>query len=364
MEIDVSNNLIIHDKETPSHFCVFPLIGSEDHWMPILLNSPDFEPDSEREFLFLHGEDFDEQKNVISDSGINKMILESSIHLYEILVQYLSQSHHNWFFLSKGLNRALHGTKYFYQDWFFKHIIIPYRNELSKYPIYDMIKRKEQLLDDKNEPWIIFPVAQKNLTIPRQDNQNEFYNLISHVFNVNRLALKELNSKWAKVLWKECGLFKLQNLCEYIQSKQNFTAVILEENSKIDKFHWFILFLGYVQKINHNFLDIYKVIPNFNHDFISFENKDIIKGRTLSDFQVNCLKDLGEDLTDKLINRHITTIECQMKMDSKTISMKINSQVEKTIEEHSESENSIDIIVNNLAPIICVTPNDKMKYSE
>jgi hypothetical protein len=103
IEIDVSNNPIEQKSETPSHFCVSPLIGSEDHVMPLFLNSPDFEPDAEREFLFLDGVDFDQQNNVISDAGINKMILKESVYLDEKLVEYLSRCNRDVFLLSKGL---------------------------------------------------------------------------------------------------------------------------------------------------------------------------------------------------------------------------------------------------------------------
>ena len=56
IEIDKENNLV-ENETAPSHFCVLPLVGSEKHIMPIYLNSPDFEPDSERESLILIGED-------------------------------------------------------------------------------------------------------------------------------------------------------------------------------------------------------------------------------------------------------------------------------------------------------------------
>jgi thioredoxin-related protein len=121
IETDDSQNLLQQERETPSHFCVFPLIGSENHLMPILLNSPDFEPDAEREFLLLEG--VDKEKNVISDAGINKMILKESISLYERLVKYLSQSHHNLFLLSKGLKDVPHVPRYFNSNWFLNKII-------------------------------------------------------------------------------------------------------------------------------------------------------------------------------------------------------------------------------------------------
>ena len=64
IEIDKENNLV-ENETAPSHFCVLPLVGSEKHIMPVYLNSPDFEPDSERESLILIGEDMLADKDVI-----------------------------------------------------------------------------------------------------------------------------------------------------------------------------------------------------------------------------------------------------------------------------------------------------------
>lgn len=112
IEIDSKNN-ILENEDSPSHFCVLPLVGSEKHIMPIYLNSPDFEPDSERESLILIGEDILADKDVISEGGINRLILKESIELYDSLVSYFSvNGYHKLYLLAKGLKdcRSLRKT--------------------------------------------------------------------------------------------------------------------------------------------------------------------------------------------------------------------------------------------------------------
>src|SRR5690606_30913253 len=61
--------------------------------LPIYLNSPDFEPDSERQSLLLDGSvDWEEHKDlgtIITVRGINRIILKESIQLYDSLVSYI-----------------------------------------------------------------------------------------------------------------------------------------------------------------------------------------------------------------------------------------------------------------------------------
>lgn len=66
LEINGDNNLVNHKGKT-SFFCVLPLVGIENQLSePIYINSPDFEPDSERQSLLLNGQVWNEEKNVIT----------------------------------------------------------------------------------------------------------------------------------------------------------------------------------------------------------------------------------------------------------------------------------------------------------
>ena len=82
IELDKEKN-IFFEPNSPSLFCIFPLVGSEALELPFIINCPDFEPDSERQAIFLDGNDINNETGKISNPGINKMILLKSQEMYK-----------------------------------------------------------------------------------------------------------------------------------------------------------------------------------------------------------------------------------------------------------------------------------------
>ena len=103
--------------------------------MPIFVNSPDFEPDSARQSLILNGITRDEEKNVITEVGINQKILCKLPDMFKIIVEYLSEKSFNCFFnLCNGL-KSLKDHEKLDKDWYKKSIILVLREILTSYPI-------------------------------------------------------------------------------------------------------------------------------------------------------------------------------------------------------------------------------------
>lgn len=92
VELDENNNIYVNTS-SPCLFCSIPLVGSEvHHQFPYIINSPDFEPDGERQSILLDGEKINERTKKITSSGINQMILDRSYDMYETLIQFLSKN--------------------------------------------------------------------------------------------------------------------------------------------------------------------------------------------------------------------------------------------------------------------------------
>ena len=94
IEIEPKKREIIVNKDSPCLFCSLPLIGSESHILPFILNSNDFETSTEREAIILCGDEFikDKKRNdkeIISDVGINRFILKRSYELFNRVVNFL-----------------------------------------------------------------------------------------------------------------------------------------------------------------------------------------------------------------------------------------------------------------------------------
>ncbi len=75
IELNEDNNIIYYPNST-CLFCSLPLIGSESHVLPFIIDSPDFEPDSERQTILLAGNDVNEESGKISDPELIKWFLE------------------------------------------------------------------------------------------------------------------------------------------------------------------------------------------------------------------------------------------------------------------------------------------------
>ena len=118
IEIDpIKKEIIINDK-SPCLFCSLPLVGSENHILPFILNSNDFEPSTERQEILLDGAEFrkDEIKNkeIPSDVGINRYILKRSYELFERITKFFSvNKYNNLHLLTRGLKDIPKVKKYF-----------------------------------------------------------------------------------------------------------------------------------------------------------------------------------------------------------------------------------------------------------
>ncbi|RST29389.1 sacsin N-terminal ATP-binding-like domain-containing protein [Chryseobacterium lacus] len=344
IEIDKENNLV-ENETAPSHFCVLPLVGSEKHIMPVYLNSPDFEPDSERESLILIGEDMLADKEVISEGGINRLILKKSIELYDSLVSYLSASNfHKLYLLAKGLKRVPDFEKSFNKEWFEKEMILSYREVLKKYAIVETENGNQKLFNDDDTPNIIIPQGNKEV-------RQKIYSLASELFPTN-LPLEKYASDWAHLAWSDCRLFQKEDFCQFVARKQNA--------SNLPSYDWLNKFLSFIKEEDEALLKKYALVPNSNGDLISLEDETFSEGIELTEYMLGVLNNLGKDLTPSLLNINITAITLPIKIDKKWIAEKINEQAETIIKDTSLS---VSEIIEKLLPLLNTIPTNETNYN-
>lgn len=344
IEIDEENNLV-ENETAPSHFCVLPLVGSEKHIMPIYLNSPDFEPDSERESLILIGEDMLADKEVVSEGGINRLILKKSIKLYDSLISYLSENkYHKLYLLAKGLKGLPDFEKGFNKEWFKKEMILPYRDVLRKYAIVETESGNQKLFNDDNTPNIFIPSGNKEV-------RQKIYSLATELFPT-KLPLEKYASNWALFAWNDCGLFEKEDLCKFVSDKEN--------DSNLPSYDWLNKFLTFIKGEDETLLKKYALIPNANGDFISLEDETFAEGGDLTFYMLDVLNKLGKDLKPALLNNNITAITLPIKIDKKSIAAKINDQTEIII---NDKNLSVREIIEKLLPLLNTIPTNESVYN-
>jgi hypothetical protein len=347
IEIDNENNLV-ENETAPSHFCVLPLVGSEKHILPIYLNSPDFEPDSERQSLLLDGfVDWEEHKElgtIITVRGINRLILKESIDLYDSLVSYICKNgYHKLYLLAKGLKRTPDFEKNFNKDWFEKEITLPYRDVLKQYEVVETDSVNKKLFNEDNTPNIIIPSGNKEV-------RQKIYLLATELFPAN-LPLEKYASNWAFFAWNDCGLFEKEDLCKFVSAKVNA--------SYLPSYDWLNKFLTFIKEEDETLFKKYALIPNINGDFISLENETFAEGVDLTDYMLDVLNGLGKDLTPALLNNNITSITLPIKIDKKSIAEEINEQTENII---NDKILSVSEKIGKLLPLLNTIPTIESTY--
>lgn len=347
IEIDNENNLV-ENETAPSHFCVLPLVGSEKHILPIYLNSPDFEPDSERQSLLLDGfVDWEEHKElgtIITVRGINRLILKESIDLYDSLVSYICKNgYHKLYLLAKGLKRTPDFEKNFNKDWFEKEITLPYRDVLKQYEVVETDSVNKKLFNDDNTPNIIIPSGNKEV-------RQKIYLLATELFPAN-LPLEKYASNWAFFAWNDCGLFEKEDLCKFVSDKVNA--------SNLPSYDWLNKFLTFIKEEDETLFKKYALIPNINGDLISLENETFAEGVDLTDYMLDVLNGLGKDLTPALLNNNITAITLPIKIDKKSIAEEINEQTENII---NDKILSVSEKIEKLLPLLNTIPTIESTY--
>jgi hypothetical protein len=265
--------------------------------------------------------------------------------------------------LAKGLKNVPNVSKYFNKDWFEEEIMKSYREILKKYPIVETENGLQKLYDDQNNPFIIFPEEFSKQKSNSNSKSVHLYDLMFHLFPSNRFPLKRLNLEWNKMIWNEYGIWKLSTLCNFIHSKACVKNISLHSGSNLTIFEWLNLFFDYIQEIDETLFKKFSIIPNFNEDFVSLKNEQITEGKNLTVFMINCLKDLGEDITPILINEKITTIHVPLKLDKEQFAKRINQLVRSIIKNNFAQIKSIQTIIGQLNPILRITPTDEKIYS-
>lgn len=343
IEIDENNNIVNHIGET-SHYCVLPLVGIEDQLSePIIVNSPDFEPDSERQSLMLSGQFWNEEKNVITETGINQKIYEQVFPLYEKLVTFLSeQKYGRLYYLAYGLDKAK-SHKNLDKEWYVPNVIHKYRDILQK---YDVVKSYDGGIYKKLSDCIFV----KETTL---ENESSVYSLLESLYPSKIVAD---NHEWSIFLWKSgLKLWSTEDLCADIESKENWDSINLV-NTTLPV--WYNKFLQYVYNFDVRYLTKYAVLPNMNGKFLKKDTENFQQGQNISTFVIDLLNKLGKDVKPILLHSDVTAVSLDSKYNSQSYSADINRLAKAIIDDSSQISK-----VSRLMPLISIMPNDEEKYS-
>lgn len=342
IEVDENNCIVSHAGNT-SHFCVLPLVGIETQLEePIILNSPDFEPDEERQSLLLSGQNWDEEHNNISEVGINQIIYSKVYSLYDNLVSYLSSnSYGKLYLLANGLKKAKEHDK-LDEKWYSENVIKNYRDVLLKYPVVESYANKElkKLAD------CIF--------VKESKNENDVFSLLTSLYPDK--LIKD-NLEWSQFVWEEgLDIWNTKDLCKNIEEKNNWNNITLEEGVAVTD--WYNKFLTHVQTYDERCLKKYALLPNMNGELKKIDAENFKQGEKVSAFIIDLLVKLGKDVKPILLHSDVTAVSLDSKYNSQSYSADLNRLAKNIIDDGNQTTK-----VSRLMPLISIIPNAEEKYS-
>ena len=318
LEIDPTNKTIICNEKSPCLFCSLPLVGSENHILPFILNSNDFEPSTERQEILLDGAEIkkDEKRNnkeVPTDVGINRYILRRSYELFERIVKYCSENkYNNLHLLCRGLKDIPNVGKYFDKKWYLENYMKDMRNILYKYPIIYNTNDELSLIKEMNFP--IYDKYEENFT-------EIYYKLVKELYIY--VPRYEESIQWSKYLW-ENGLETNRIDINKLIDKYNESKHSVEYNNCFIKFIW----------ENYKELTFTKrVLINQENEYILYNEKEFAQSINVNEDIINCVEELGNKWRQNHLKTNITSIEIPIKHN---IDFAINI-IKKAIENDKEN---------------------------
>ena len=336
IELDNDNNIFV-DESSPCLFCSLPFIGSEKHKLPFIINSQNFEPDSERQSILLDGKEINEITGKISDQGINKMILSKSKQMFENLLECLCKENiRNRYYLARGLTSIPENDEIqsFDRIWYKDNFVEPMRDILIKYPI---VWNGKEYIKLENLPNVKYYDESDSDT-----TQCEAYNFIAKVYE-QQVPTYEESIQLENYIWKNDDRIKYITLeeCTKELSKLNNMDALGE---KIDNaWEWMDDFLLFIKKHEPECLKKYEIIPNMNSNFVTLIDT-LSTSKEVPDNMIECLEIIGEPWKLTHIHKNI-----------KKYSPGIDHNIQYTV---AEIRNCVNKSFENILILISYIPND------
>lgn len=264
-------------------FLQFPMFGKKEFKSPIIINSPNFEPETERNDIIINSKQLNETptvvdelkvKNVIDDklTSINKFIILESINLFRSIIQSVLN------YKCVDLFDICYGLKYnsnnkFYQEQFINVM----RSIILKSDVFEYAPGVYKKCKFIIIPFVEYDSKNKETNINRYKS---YYDLVSQLNYGSRSLLDySLCINWLSQLWPDFKhRFDIQQFLGYISQYDNVDELPFNADESINKnelfrkkeifFDELIQFLQNLKK--RDIFGSYKVFLNNNKRLVPY----------------------------------------------------------------------------------------------
>lgn len=319
--LEDAKEVIPISPDTPHLYCDFPLVGTEDFHFPVVLNSRDFEPVTERDRLLLDGNTINEEKQEITNQGINKKIISKSLELYRQLLTYLSENGWgNIHLLANGARNLPAQERDFDKEWYKENIQSEIRAFVKQTPIVETSSGLQKLDE------IYFPQGSKK----EISKIWEFTNDVAP----NKLPKFKLIEEWSKLIWKDCHNQTIEELAKQVSEYKNLNSL----GKQVD---WLNRLLAFIVEKDSELLNQYSLIPNVKGEFKPLDYEGLSINNELPDTAFKLLNGFGVDWEDVIVSKGIDAINLTLKKGIKELSTEINDKIKDSSNAEEEWEKGI-----------------------
>jgi hypothetical protein len=312
-------------RDIPKLFCDFPLIGTENFHFPVIINSFFFNPQTERDGIWLKG---------IDDTEVieNQKLLESAVGLYRDLVSRIAQE--NFFNLYNIGETKTPSTddRYFDEKWYQESIQEPIREFIYNALIVEL---EDEASGKRAIKDLWFPKTSFSETV--RDKVWQF------VFDLapNAVCKKDHLHNWCGVAWRDWKTVDYQELVNGVVRKENICnlsqVLRRDENST---FEWLNSLGTFLLEDDNNLLLIHKnpITPNQNGQFK--RTIGLYIDAIQDDELVYVLELLGEDWKDILLHNKMNYIRDYIQeKEKRDIAVKITETLNRELKNPSYDKN-------------------------
>lgn len=305
IEIEFINNRIFlkdFNPLIPRLFCDFPLVGTEDFSFPVIVNSPNFNPNEPRNGIYLT----DRLGGKIEE---NKSIILKAVKLYSVLLEYASKE--NWGNIHVLAKIPTQKEKsWISREWFNTEVIQPLKKKIQNTPIVDT--------EDNNRITILRADGTTNVwfpSAPSEDLRKKIWDL-AYQWIPSRLPRKAHVDLWNELSWLDLSKLTPTVISNSIHKRLELTSLekmLIKGTSPIVWLNSYYEILNLDQScLNDVNNDVYSVIPNQRGIFKKKSELNI--DENIDEELKNVMELLGIDTRDYLIKREISTGQLKYKV--------------------------------------------------
>lgn len=335
-KINLTYSFLEIDETSPKLFCDFPLVGTEDFPLPVIINSSRFNPTEPRDGIHLT-DIIDEKINE------NKELMRQVLELYNHLLEYSAKKNWGNMFSLARIEKA-NIKEWLNKEWLNTNIISPMLKKLMDTPIVDISTGGRVAISNVesiHKPNVCFPSHKKT------ELRSRIWELCSTWFP-NKLPNLDTINDWYKVRQEGFVELTLDLIASQIMKKKQLDNLQEALTSDIDAIEWlnnYYSILNEDEQLKVDIYEKYEILPNQNG---VFKKKLGLKKDEIEETLKDVLKILGEDCREYLVDININAATDFSVLEQRELIKNIN---EKMI---SESQQTVDSACNTLISLFAL----------